>query len=63
VGLVDGVEDVGVAGVVFVGNTILLQRECDVVNVRHVENDLRLNNTQIIAIQLDILCMQGLAPW
>lgn len=39
-GLVDGVEDSGVAGVVGVLHSVLVQREGQIVDVRHLQSDL-----------------------
>ena len=40
VGLVNGIEDVRVASVVFIGDAVFLERKWQVVDVGHVENNL-----------------------
>lgn len=46
--LVDWVEDIGIAGVVLVGDAVPLQREGNVVDVRHAESNLHIDENDTL---------------
>lgn len=46
--LIYGVKNVRIAGVVFVGDSVFLQREGYVVDVGHIKNDLHPTNNEIV---------------
>ena len=54
VGLVDGVEDGGVAGVVRVLQAVLVQGERQVVDVRHLQGDLMISTVSADAVNASV---------